>query len=249
MPEPGAMDLERARHARGRCPPPADATHRSGGHRAAVGRPAERGPAAPPGPRAVDRRDSSSRSRSACSRSSEDLAATRLVIGALEIRTVPACPGPTATPSPTRWESRSPRGLACRRRVPDPVARRFRRAGHGPDVPDAVREPFGPPRVGRSLAARARGSAPWTLVLLELPGGRVRLQARRRTGHGARGRGRRTPRLLARRATRLVLGRADDQTYSVAGNVLVWDAGDEVALRMETALSLREAIALAETVG
>ena len=48
---------------------------------------------------------------------------------------------------------------------------------------------------------------------------------------------------------RLVLGAADVQTYSVAGNVLVWDAGDGVALRMETALSLREAIALAETVG
>ena len=48
----------------------------------------------------------------------------------------------------------------------------------------------------------------------------------------------------------LVLETATDiQTYEVSGNVLVWDAGDGLAMRMETALPLSDAIALAETIG
>jgi hypothetical protein len=39
------------------------------------------------------------------------------------------------------------------------------------------------------------------------------------------------------------------QTFAVTGNVLVWDSGQGITLRMETALPLAEAVALAETLG
>lgn len=179
-------------------------------------------------------------------------AATRLVIGALEIRTVPSLPpSPTATPLPdavgepvTLEEARADVGF--RIRLPA-----------GSAEPDTVRTfptPFGDRSVLLAWAdpsLPALEGAPWTLVLLELPGdeeyafklvvGQGTVREVEVGGHRGYWLG---------EPHELVLETATDvQTYSVAGNVLVWDAGDGVALRMETALSLREAIALAETVG
>lgn len=179
-------------------------------------------------------------------------AATRLVIGALEIRAVPSLPpNPTATPLPdavgepvTLEEARADVGF--RVRLPAGTAE--------PDTVRTFPTPFG----DRSIllawtdpSLPAIDGVPWTLVLLELPGDReyaFKLVA----GQGAV----REVEVGGRRAYwlgephQLVLETATDiQTYSVTGNVLVWSAGDGLVLRMETALPLQEAIALAETVG
>lgn len=178
-------------------------------------------------------------------------AATRLVIGALEIRTVRMLPpNPTVTPLPdavgesvTLEEARADVGF----RILLPA---------GSAEPDTVRTfptPFGDRSV---LLAWTDPSLPpidgipWTLVLLELPGDQeyaFKLVA----GQGAV----RDVEVAGRRGYwlgephQLVLETATEvQTYSVTGNVLVWAAGDGLVLRMETALPLREAIALAETV-
>lgn len=178
-------------------------------------------------------------------------AATRVVIGALEIRTVRMLP-----PNPT--VTRLPEAVG------DPVSLEEAQADVGFPIllpagsaePDTVRTlptPFGDRSV---LLAWTDPSlppidgVPWTLVLLELPGDQeyaFKLVA----GQGAV----REVEVAGRRGYwlgephQLVLETATEvQTFSVTGNVLVWAAGDRLVLRMETALPLREAIALAETV-
>jgi hypothetical protein len=179
-------------------------------------------------------------------------AATRLVIGALEIRTVPTLP-PSITASPlpdaigdpvTLEEARAQAGFGLR------LPRGFER-------PDAVRTfptPFGDRSVllaWADPALPAIDGIPWTLVLLELHGDEeyaFKLVA----GQGAV----REVEVGGRRGYwlgephQLVLETAAEvQTYSVTGNVLVWDGGDDLVVRMETGLPLEEAIALAETIG
>lgn len=178
-------------------------------------------------------------------------AATRVVIGALEIRTVRMLP-----PNPT--VTRLPEAVG------DPVSLEEAQADVGFRIllpagsaePDTVRTlptPFGDRSV---LLAWTDPSlppidgVPWTLVLLELPGDQeyaFKLVA----GQGAV----REVEVAGRRGYwlgephQLVLETATEvQTFSVTGNVLIWAAGDRLVLRMETALPLREAIALAETV-
>ena len=45
-----------------------------------------------------------------------------------------------------------------------------------------------------------------------------------------------------------VITASGPETFAIQGNVLIWTAGD-VTLRLETSLPLREAIAVAETIG
>jgi len=92
---------------------------------------------------------------------------------------------------------------------------------------------------------------PWTLVLLELAGNEeylFKLVAGAEEVREVQVGGRLGYWLDA--PHELVLDTPTDlQTFAVSGNVLVWDAGEGVTLRMETALPLQEAIALAETLG
>lgn len=178
-------------------------------------------------------------------------AATRLVVGALEIRSVPTLPpSPTTTPLAeaigqpvTLEEARDEVGFAVR--LP---------AGAAP--PDTVRTfptPFGDRSVLLAWddpALPALDGVPWTLVLLELPGDEeyaFKLVAGEGPVREVEVGGRRAywldePHVLVLETA------ADVQTYEVNGNVLVWDAGDGLAVRMETALPLQDAIALAETI-
>ncbi|HEU4355672.1 MAG TPA: hypothetical protein VFT27_08800 [Actinomycetota bacterium] len=178
-------------------------------------------------------------------------AATRLVIGALEIRAVPTLPtSPTTAPLPeaigqpvTLEDAREEVGFAVR--LPA-----------GAEPPDTVRTfptPFGDRSV--LLAWDDPGlppleGVPWTLVLLELPGDEeyaFKLVAGEGPVDEVEVGGRRAYWLDEPHV--LVLETATDiQTYEVSGNVLAWDAGDGLVLRMETALPLPDAIALAETI-
>lgn len=179
-------------------------------------------------------------------------AATRIVIGALEIRTVRVlAPSPTLTPLPdavgepvtlaeARTDAGSPILLPAGFPEPDTV-RTFPTPFGDRSVLLAWNDPSLPPLDG----------VPWTLVLLELHGDQeyafklvVGQGAVREVDVGGR-RG-----YWLAEPHQLVLETATDvQTYSVTGNVLVWAAGDGLVLRMETALPLRDAIALAESVG
>lgn len=178
-------------------------------------------------------------------------AATRVVIGALEIRTVRMLPpNPTVTPLPEAVGD----SVTLEEAQADVGFRILLPAGSAePDTVRTLPTPFGDRSV---LLAWTDPSlppidgVPWTLVLLELPGDQeyaFKLVA----GQGAV----RDVEVAGRRGYwlgephQLVLETATEvQTFSVTGNVLVWAAGDRLVLRMETALPLREAIALAETV-
>ncbi len=178
-------------------------------------------------------------------------AAARLAIGALEIRVVPTlAPSPTETPLPdaigravTLDQARA--AVAFELRLPGGLRE--------PDTVRVFRSPFGDRSVLLAWTDPSLPSVegtPWTLVLWELPGDEgyaFKLVATEGQIREVEVAGRRGYWLDA--PHQLVLGTpTQDQTYQVNGHVLVWDAGDGLALRMETALSLGHALALAETI-
>jgi len=179
-------------------------------------------------------------------------AAARLAIGALEIRVVPTlAPSPTRTPLPdaigravTLEQARASVGFEVR--VPGGLGE--------PDTVRVFRSPFGDRSVllaWTDLSIPPVEGTPWTLVLLELPGDEeyaFKLVAGQGEVREVEVAGRRA--YWLEEPHQLVLDTlTGDQTYQVNGHVLVWDAGDGLALRMETGLPLDEALALAETVG
>ena len=179
-------------------------------------------------------------------------AAARLTIGALEIRVVPSlAPSPTLTPLPEAI-GRVVTLEQAREQVRFPLL--LPPDLSDPDVVRIVRSPFGDRSV---LLAWTDPSlppvegTPWTLVLLELAGNEeylFKLVAGAEEVREVQVGGRLGYWLDA--PHELVLDTPTDlQTFAVSGNVLVWDAGEGVTLRMETALPLQEAIALAETLG
>ena len=178
-------------------------------------------------------------------------AVARLAIGALEIRVVPTlAPSPTVTPLPeaigrtvTLGEARAGVGFEVRlpRGLPEPDTVRIFPSPFGDrSLLLAWTDPSLPPLEG----------TPWTLVLLELPGDEeyaFKLVAGEGTVREVEVGGRRG--FWLEEPHHLVLETSTEvQTYLVTGNVLVWDAGGGLALRMETAQPLDEALALAETV-
>jgi hypothetical protein len=178
-------------------------------------------------------------------------AATRLAVGAFQIREVPTLrPGVTTTPLPE----------TIGRAVTLDEARRI--AGFRVRVPRGLAEPttvriFSSPFGDRSVllawddpAFQDLAGTPWTLVLLELPGDEefaFKLVAGQGAVRDVEVGGRRgywleePHQLLLETATEV-------QTYLVMGNVLVWDSGEGIALRLETSLPLQDALTLAETI-
>lgn len=177
-------------------------------------------------------------------------AAARLAIGALEIRVVPTlAPSPSGSPLPDALGTAVSLEEA-QARVPFDIRRPSDL--DEPDVVRLFRSPFGDRAVllaWTDAPLPPVEGTPWNLVLAQFPGDReyaykqVASAAAVREVRVGDGRG-----FWVDGEHELLIETAGgEQRFLVRGNVLVWGSGDDLVLRMETGLSLPDAVALAET--